>query len=113
MYVYIYIFVVIIIIIIYIFYLLLLYVYIAGWTVQQLTRGATERDRIVSLAKLNTALKQLYDRIKTSPHAWPFESSVDREEVPDYYDLIINPIDLSEIGGRIKEGILLYIYIIY
>ncbi|BHF66050.1 Tyrosine-protein kinase baz1b [Sparganum proliferum] len=37
-------------------------------------------------------------------HSWPFREAVDPAEVPDYYDIIVDPIDLSMIRKRLSEG---------
>ncbi|VDL90975.1 unnamed protein product [Schistocephalus solidus] len=37
-------------------------------------------------------------------HAWPFREPVDPTQVPDYYDIIVDPIDLSMIQKRLSEG---------
>lgn len=36
--------------------------------------------------------------------SWPFQEPVDANEVPDYYDVIKNPIDLSKIRRRVDRG---------
>ncbi len=42
--------------------------------------------------------KKILDLIKDHKSAWPFKNPVKREEVPDYYDIIKDPIDLGVIG---------------
>nr|VZH95529.1 unnamed protein product [Spirometra erinaceieuropaei] len=37
-------------------------------------------------------------------HSWPFREAVDPTEVPDYYDIVVDPIDLSMIRKRLAEG---------
>lgn len=76
----------------------------AGWSAQHVLKGATERDRHISQAKITTNLKTLYDRIRGSPYHWPFLNPVDPVEVPDYYTIVKNPIDLQTIGLRIRDG---------
>jgi histone acetyltransferase len=41
-----------------------------------------------------------------SDHAdsWPFSDPVDPQEVPDYYEIIKEPMDLHSIGLRIDAG---------
>lgn len=36
--------------------------------------------------------------------AWPFLDPVDPQEVPDYYEIIKEPMDLHTIGQRIDAG---------
>lgn len=36
--------------------------------------------------------------------SWPFRSPVDIHEVPDYMDVVTEPIDLTLIKGRLQSG---------
>lgn len=38
--------------------------------------------------------EKILELLKTHKSAWPFRDPVKREEVPDYYDIIKEPIDL-------------------
>ena len=42
--------------------------------------------------------EKILELLKEHKAAWPFKEPVKREEVPDYYDIIKEPIDLSKIG---------------
>lgn len=42
--------------------------------------------------------ERILELLKNHKSAWPFKEPVKREEVPDYYDVIKNPIDLSKIS---------------
>eukprot|EP01094_Clydonella_sp_ATCC50884_P002880 TRINITY_DN12202_c0_g1_i2.p1 TRINITY_DN12202_c0_g1~~TRINITY_DN12202_c0_g1_i2.p1 ORF type:complete len:793 (+),score=237.86 TRINITY_DN12202_c0_g1_i2:135-2513(+) len=51
--------------------------------------------------------KQFTDLVEILKHhnsGWPFLEPVDRDEVPDYYVVIKDPIDLSLIEARLSEG---------
>lgn len=48
--------------------------------------------------------RSILAKIKTDKNAWPFLEPVDVDEVPEYYDTILFPIDLKMIGTRVKEG---------
>lgn len=37
-------------------------------------------------------------------NAWPFREPVNKEEVPDYYEIITNPVDLSMLRQRLADG---------
>lgn len=41
--------------------------------------------------------EKILELLKNHKSSWPFKDPVKREEVPDYYDVIKNPIDLSKI----------------
>ena len=41
-------------------------------------------------------------QVKSHAAAWPFQTAVDRNEVPDYYDHIKYPMDLKTMTERHK-----------
>ena len=47
-------------------------------------------------------LLQFLNQIQNNKHAWPFLKPVNKRDVPDYYDVISNPMDLSKIEKRIN-----------
>jgi len=47
-------------------------------------------------------LEEVLEKIKEHPSSWPFLIPVDRKEVPDYYEVIKDPIDLTLVEKRIK-----------
>jgi histone acetyltransferase len=55
-------------------------------------------------AVLQSQLRQIYNEVKNHPSSWPFRKPVDKEEVPDYYDVIRFPMDLQTMGQRLKSG---------
>jgi histone acetyltransferase len=76
----------------------------SGWNANHIFRGATERDRNISHSKLQTQLKTLLDKVYNSAHSWPFENPVAKEDSSDYYEIVLNPIDLSLVTTRLKDG---------
>jgi histone acetyltransferase len=76
----------------------------SGWTAHHVFKGTTERDRNIGHSKLQGQLKQMLAFIYSSAHSWPFENAVSAEESPDYYSIIQNPMDLSTISERHKQG---------
>jgi histone acetyltransferase len=67
-------------------------------------RGAlTERESNETM--LAQTLQEVISTIEKSEHAWPFMEPVKREEVPDYYDVIKDPIDLSRIKEKLNDGL--------
>lgn len=49
--------------------------------------------------------EKILELLKSHKSSWPFKDAVKREEVPDYYDVIKNPIDLSKIEQKLKNGL--------
>jgi len=43
-------------------------------------------------------------QIQNHNQAWPFLKPVDRDEVPDYYNVITSPMDLSAMDERLEQG---------
>ncbi|CAA3032808.1 histone acetyltransferase GCN5 isoform X1 [Olea europaea subsp. europaea] len=37
------------------------------------------------------------------PDAWPFKEPVDARDVPDYYDIIKDPMDLKTLSKRVES----------
>ena len=37
-------------------------------------------------------------------NSWPFRESVDPKKVPDYYDIIKEPMDLDKIKSNLEES---------
>lgn len=38
-------------------------------------------------------------------NAWPFIKAVDTKKVPDYYDVIKDPMDLERISKNLEENV--------
>ncbi|PRP81257.1 histone acetyltransferase KAT2A, partial [Planoprotostelium fungivorum] len=49
-------------------------------------------------------VREVIIKLKEHPNSWPFHHPVDRKEVPDYYQIISDPIDLEMIEKRFKRG---------
>lgn len=43
----------------------------------------------------------MHEAVADHPDAWPFVAAVDGREVPDYYDIIKDPVDLALIRRRL------------
>ena len=76
----------------------------AGWTAHNVFKGATERDRNINHSKLSAHLKSLLDKIYSSAHSWPFEHPVSKDDSPDYFQIVSDPMDLRTISDRLKSG---------
>lgn len=65
-------------------------------------KNLTEKTKGTSFQK---SCEKILELLKNHKSAWPFKDPVKREEVPDYYDIIKNPIDLSKIQQNLKNGL--------
>jgi histone acetyltransferase len=76
----------------------------AGWNMADLlasTGQGKEADRQKSALK--SELLAMIRKIEEQQFVWPFREPVDVTEVPDYSDVIKEPIDLSTIEKRIRQ----------
>ncbi|GKU86450.1 hypothetical protein SLEP1_g973 [Rubroshorea leprosula] len=81
----------------------------AGWTPDQYGHsrfsrifsasadGATNQKSLTAF--MRTLLKSMHDHVD----AWPFKEPVDRRDVPDYYDIIKDPVDLKTMSKRVES----------
>ena len=58
----------------------------------------------IDLAPLHRELKSILNQIVNHPESWPFLTPVDVSSVPDYANIITDPIDLSTIEKRLDNG---------
>ncbi len=49
-------------------------------------------------------LYTLLDDINKHKHSWPFERPVSVREVPDYYEVVKNPMDFAKIKSKLNLG---------
>ncbi|XP_005179329.2 bromodomain adjacent to zinc finger domain protein 1A [Musca domestica] len=52
----------------------------------------------------NSILYELLEKIMKNEHSWPFLRPVSQSEVPDYYDIIKNPMDFAKIKSKLNMG---------
>lgn len=57
-----------------------------------------------SLPLDNRVLQQLLTRIMKEENAWPFLRPVSQAEVPDYYEIIKQPMDFAKIKSNLNIG---------
>ncbi|XP_030451477.1 histone acetyltransferase GCN5 [Syzygium oleosum] len=73
----------------------------AGWTPDQWGhsrfRGLSDQKRLTFF--MRQLLKAMHDHVD----AWPFKEPVDAREVPDYYDIIKDPMDLKTMSKRVDS----------
>lgn len=53
---------------------------------------------------LKRFMEQILQSVSRHEDAWPFRESVDASEVPDYYDVVKDPLDLSTMEKKLEEG---------
>jgi ribosomal protein S18 acetylase RimI-like enzyme/vacuolar-type H+-ATPase subunit H len=68
----------------------------SGWKPPKLTKE--------DVVTLQDQLRNILELIKNHSSSWPFHVPVSREEVPDYYDVIKDPIDLELVEKRLNQG---------
>jgi hypothetical protein len=49
-------------------------------------------------------LRKLLGSMKTHKHSWPFLAPVDLKDVPDYYNVIKEPMDLKTMESKLNTG---------
>ncbi|XP_022898232.1 histone acetyltransferase GCN5 isoform X1 [Olea europaea var. sylvestris] len=80
----------------------------AGWTPDQYgysrfktinlsSDGASHQKSLVAF--MRSLVKAMHDH----PDAWPFKEPVDARDVPDYYDIIKDPMDLKTLSKRVES----------
>ncbi|CAO2818843.1 unnamed protein product [Amaranthus hypochondriacus] len=82
----------------------------AGWTADQY--GHSKYKQLIaqgdsaSYQKALTAfMRSLLKSMQEHPDAWPFKEPVDGRDVPDYYEIIKNPIDLRTMSKRVDSEV--------
>jgi len=53
--------------------------------------------------KLHKVMRDVLTAVKNHASSWPFLKPVDKNEVPDYYDVIKYPMDLKTMAERLKN----------
>lgn len=67
--------------------------------------SSTRRSRVNDDLLLdNVTIHKLLDEVSKHENAWPFLRPVSRHEVPDYYKVIKNPMDLAKIKSKLNTG---------
>ena len=66
------------------------------------SRGSAAGDAHTSLY---SSFKTILSQMKHHPSSWPFLKPVTREEAPDYYDFIKQPMDLKTMKNKLKNRV--------
>ncbi|EHA8589557.1 putative Histone acetyltransferase GCN5 [Cocos nucifera] len=79
----------------------------AGWTPDQWGHSkfktANATDSVAYRQQLNVLMRSLLKMMNEHPDAWPFREPVDARDVPDYYDIIKDPMDLRTMSKRLES----------
>lgn len=80
----------------------------AGWVPEQPPHTRfrlinTPSEGPPSRQALHNFMRALVKAVTEHADAWPFKDPVDAREVPDYYDIIKDPIDLKTISKRVES----------
>lgn len=68
----------------------------AGWT-PEMRNISTEKK-----SKIYEVLRPFIVELQNHPSSWPFLQPVNRNEVPEYYEVIKTPMDFSQIEDKIE-----------
>ncbi|XP_051120582.1 histone acetyltransferase GCN5 [Andrographis paniculata] len=80
----------------------------AGWTPDQYGHSRFKTINSSSeagshLKSLTAFMRSLVKAMNDHPDAWPFKEPVDARDVPDYYDIIKDPMDLKTMSKRVES----------
>ncbi|KAH0464004.1 hypothetical protein IEQ34_006790 [Dendrobium chrysotoxum] len=71
----------------------------AGWTPDQWGHSRYKPTNATD----GVAYRQQLNMMNEHPDAWPFKDPVDARDVPDYYDIIKDPMDLKTMSKRLES----------
>ncbi|CAK9143779.1 unnamed protein product [Ilex paraguariensis] len=80
----------------------------AGWTSDQYGHSRfktvnTSADSTSNQKSLTAFMRSLVKAMHDHPDAWPFKDPIDARDVPDYYDIIKDPMDLKSMAKRVDS----------
>ncbi|KAK4441629.1 Histone acetyltransferase GCN5 [Sesamum alatum] len=80
----------------------------AGWTPDQYGHSRfktvnSSTDAASHQKSLTAFMRSLIKAMHDHPDAWPFKEPVDARDVPDYYDIIKDPMDLKTMSKRVES----------
>lgn len=62
-------------------------------------------ERTAIRTPLERLMQRLVDEMLVDGNAWPFIKPVSKDDVPDYYNVITRPMDLSTIEAKVDAGL--------
>ncbi|BBN19950.1 histone acetyltransferase [Marchantia polymorpha subsp. ruderalis] len=78
----------------------------SGWPPEEWTKTKirlANTDAPPTRQALNVFMRYLLKMVIDHPDAWPFKEPVDAREVPDYYEVIKDPVDLKTTNKRLES----------
>jgi histone acetyltransferase len=60
-------------------------------------------DGYPTIENLHKFMRSIVAIVKTHPDSWPFMSAVNKEEVPDYYEVVKDPTDIESVSERVES----------
>ncbi|GAA0152350.1 hypothetical protein LIER_10854 [Lithospermum erythrorhizon] len=80
----------------------------AGWTPDQYGHSRFKSinfstDTASQQKSLTAFMRSLVKALHDHPDSWPFKEPVDARDVPDYYDIIKDPMDLKTMSKRVES----------
>ena len=60
-------------------------------------------DGYPTIENLHKFMRSIVAIVKTHPDSWPFMSAVNKEEVPDYYEVVKDPTDIESVSERLES----------
>ncbi|KAL6499527.1 DeSI-like protein hag1 [Orobanche gracilis] len=80
----------------------------AGWTADQYGHSRfkivnSSADAASHQKSLTAFMRSLIKAMHDHPDAWPFKEPVDSRDVPDYYEIIKDPMDLKTMSKRVES----------
>ncbi|KAL2321001.1 hypothetical protein Fmac_029970 [Flemingia macrophylla] len=80
----------------------------AGWTPDQWGHSrfrslCSSADNATNQKHLSAFMRSLLKALHDHADSWPFKEPVDARDVPDYYDIIKDPIDLKTMSKRVES----------
>ncbi|CAG8432760.1 493_t:CDS:10 [Diversispora eburnea] len=70
----------------------------SGWNEEMEARARGNKKSIRNI------MANITSELKKNPKSWPFRNAVSHDEVPDYYNVIKNPMDLSKIEKKVESN---------
>lgn len=71
----------------------------SGWTIEDYNELRRQKERTLMIS-----CQQIIDLMRKHKSSWPFSEPVNKEDVPDYYDVISEPIDIKSIEKKLQTG---------